>query len=189
MALVGVLALQGAFREHIVMLEKLGAKTRELRQKRDCSGIDALVIPGGESTTMGKLLVELEMLEPLKKAIEAGMPVYGSCAGLILLCKEIENSSQPSLAVLDATVRRNAFGRQVDSFEAVLPVAGLGEEGFPAVFIRAPVICRTGPGVETLAKVGEEAVAVRQDNILATSFHPELTRDTRLHKYFLSLAG
>lgn len=189
MALAGVLALQGAFREHIAMLGRLGVQTRELRQQKDCAGIDALVIPGGESTTMGKLLVELEMLEPLKKAIEGGMPVYGSCAGLILLCREIENSTQPSLAVLDATVRRNAFGRQVDSFEAMLPVDGLGEDAFPAVFIRAPVICRTGPGVKVLAKVGEQAVAVRQDKILATSFHPELTGDTRLHKYFLSMLG
>lgn len=191
--LVGVLALQGAFREHVAALNRLGVATRELRQLKDLQGIDALVIPGGESTTIGKLLVDLEMLEPLRARIEEGMPVYGSCAGLILLCRHIEGSEQPRLDVLDATVRRNAFGRQADSFEANLDIPELGPEPLPAVFIRAPVILATGPKVRVLARVemdgAKRAVAVRQGNILATSFHPELTPDTRFHRHFLELCG
>lgn len=189
--LVGVLALQGAFREHVAALARLGAATREVRQLRDMDGIDAMVIPGGESTTMGKLLTDLEMLEPLRARIRGGMPVYGSCAGLILLCRNIEGSEQPRLGILDATVRRNAFGRQVDSFEAELPIPELGPEPLPAVFIRAPVILATGPEVRVLARVemdgAERAVAVRQGRVLATSFHPELTPDTRFHRYFLDI--
>lgn len=189
--MVGVLALQGAFREHVAALARLGAATREVRQLRDMAGIDAMVIPGGESTTMGKLLTDLRMLEPLRARISEGMPVYGSCAGLILLCRNIEGSEQPRLGLLDATVRRNAFGRQVDSFEADLAIPELGAEPLPAVFIRAPVILSTGPEVRVLARVemdgAERAVAVRQDRILATSFHPELTPDTRFHRYFLDI--
>lgn len=189
--LVGVLALQGAFREHVAALSRLGAATREVRQLRDMAGIDAMVIPGGESTTMGKLLTDLEMLEPLRARIREGMPVYGSCAGLILLCRNIEGSEQPRLGILDATVRRNAFGRQVDSFEADLAIPELGAEPLPAVFIRAPVILATGPEVRVFARVemdgAERAVAVRQDRVLATSFHPELTPDTRFHRYFLDI--
>ena len=189
--LVGVLALQGAFREHVAALARLGAATREVRQLRDMAGIDTMVIPGGESTTMGKLLTDLEMLEPLRARISGGMPVYGSCAGLILLCRSIEGSEQPRLGVLDAVVRRNAFGRQVDSFEADLTIPELGAEPLPAVFTRAPVILSTGPEVRVLARVemdgAERAVAVRQGRILATSFHPELTPDTRFHRYFLDI--
>lgn len=188
---VGVLALQGAFREHAAALARLGAATREVRQLRDMDGIDAMIIPGGESTTMGKLLTDLEMLEPLRARISGGMPVYGSCAGLILLCRNIEGSEQPRLGVLDATVRRNAFGRQVDSFEADLVIPELGAEPLPAVFIRAPVILATGPEVRVLARVemdgAERAVAVRQGRVLATSFHPELTPDTRFHRHFLDI--
>jgi 5'-phosphate synthase pdxT subunit len=183
----GVLALQGAFREHAVALRRLGVKVRELRALKDIDGIDLLVIPGGESTTIGKLLLEGQMLDPLRERIEKGMPVYGSCAGLILLCREIENSDQPRLGVLDATVRRNAFGRQVDSFEAALDIAELGAKPFPAVFIRAPFLTKIGPGVRVLAKANGQAVAVRQKNILATSFHPELTADSRMHRYFLDM--
>lgn len=194
MALIGVLALQGAFREHARALTSLGADVRELRQLPHLDGIDGLVIPGGESTTIGKLLVDLGMMEPLRQRILDGMPVYGSCAGLILLCKDIEDSEQPRLGVLDATVRRNAFGRQVDSFETSLPVKGLNEP-VQGVFIRAPLITRVGTDVDVLARVdmaphggtGEEIVAVRQSRILATSFHPELTPDTRLHRYFLDM--
>lgn len=189
--LVGVLALQGAFREHAAAMRRLGVAVREVRQLRDMAGIDALIIPGGESTTMGKLLVDLGMLEPVRARIDAGMPVYGSCAGLILLCRRIEGSEQPRLGVLDATVRRNAFGRQVDSFEAELPIPELGAEPLPAVFIRAPVILATGPEVRVLARVemdgADRAVAVRQGAVLATSFHPELTDDTRFHQYFLDI--
>lgn len=184
---VGVLALQGAFREHAAAVARLGAEAREVRQLKDMSGIDAMIIPGGESTTMGKLLVDWGMLDPLRERIEKGMPVYGSCAGLILLCREIENSDQPRLGVLDATVRRNAFGRQVDSFETDLEMPELGPLPFQAVFIRAPVLIGVGPKVRVLAKVKGQAVAVRQGNVLATSFHPELTPDVRLHRYFLEM--
>ena len=186
---VGVLALQGAFREHVAAVTRLGATAREVRQLKDIDGIDALIIPGGESTTMGKLLNEWNMLEPLRQRILDGMPVYGSCAGLILLCRDIENSDQPRLGVLDATVRRNAFGRQVDSFETRLSIAEIGADPIPAVFIRAPVITGVGAGVTVLAEVKGQAVAVRQNNILATSFHPELTPDTRMHSYFLSFCS
>lgn len=186
---VGVLALQGAFREHVAAVASLGATAREVRQLKDIEGIDALIIPGGESTTIGKLLNEWNMLEPLRQRILDGMPVYGSCAGLILLCRDIENSDQPRLGVLDATVRRNAFGRQVDSFETNLSIPEIGAPPLPAVFIRAPVITGVGAGVKVLAKVDGQAVAVRQNNILATSFHPELTPDTRMHSYFLSFCG
>jgi 5'-phosphate synthase pdxT subunit len=183
----GVLALQGAFREHAVALRRLGVMVRELRALKDVDGIDLLVIPGGESTTIGKLLLEGQMLDPLRERIEKGMPVYGSCAGLILLCREIEDSDQPRLGVLDATVRRNAFGRQADSFEAALDIAELGAKPFPAVFIRAPFLTKIGPGVHVLARANGQAVAVRQKNILATSFHPELTADSRMHRYFLAM--
>ena len=186
---VGVLALQGAFREHVAAVASLGATAREVRQLKDIEGIDALIIPGGESTTIGKLLNEWNMLEPLRQRILDGMPVYGSCAGLILLCREIENSDQPRLGVLDATVRRNAFGRQVDSFETNLSIPEIGADPLPAVFIRAPVITGVGAGVKVLAEVDGQAVAVRQNNILATSFHPELTPDTRMHSYFLSFCS
>ena len=186
---VGVLALQGAFREHVAAVTRLGATAREVRQLKDIDGIDALIIPGGESTTMGKLLNEWNMLEPLRQRILDGMPVYGSCAGLILLCREIEDSDQPRLGVLDATVRRNAFGRQVDSFETDLSIPEIGADPIPAVFIRAPVITGMGAGVTVLAEVKGQAVAVRQNNILATSFHPELTPDTRMHSYFLSFCS
>ena len=186
---VGVLALQGAFREHVAAVTRLGATAREVRQLKDIDGIDALIIPGGESTTMGKLLNEWNMLEPLRQRILDGMPVYGSCAGLILLCREIEDSDQPRLGVLDATVRRNAFGRQVDSFETDLNIPEIGADPIPAVFIRAPVITGVGAGVTVLSEVKGQAVAVRQNNILATSFHPELTPDTRMHSYFLSFCS
>ena len=186
---VGVLALQGAFREHVAAVSRLGVAAREVRQLKDMDGIDAMIIPGGESTTMGKLLNEWHMLEPLRERIMQGMPVYGSCAGLILLCRTIENSDQPRLGVLDATVRRNAFGRQVDSFETELSMPEVGPDPVPAVFIRAPVLISVGPEVRVLAEVKGQAVAVRQNNILATSFHPELTPDTRMHSYFLSFCS
>lgn len=189
--LVGLLALQGAFREHRLMLESMGTQTRELRQRKDIAGIDALVIPGGESTTIGKLLVDLEMLEPLRALISEGLPAFGTCAGLITLANDIEGKDQPKLGGIDMTVRRNAFGRQVDSFEANLPINELGKPDYPAVFIRAPLITATGPGVQILATVEQNGqqypVAVRQNNLLASSFHPELTSDTRLHRYFLEM--
>ena len=187
MPAVGVLALQGAFREHVAALRRIGARAVEIRQRRHIEGIDALIIPGGESTTIGKLLADWDMLDPLKTRLQSGMPVYGSCAGLILLCKTIEDSDQPRLGVLNAKVRRNAFGRQTDSFEAKLAVPEIGGVPFHAVFIRAPVITEVGPGVRVLAEIDGQAVAVRENNILATSFHPELTRDLRLHRYFAGM--
>lgn len=190
---VGVLALQGAFREHSRVLARLGAQVRELRQASDLPGIDALVIPGGESTTIGKLLVELDMMDTLKQRLEGGMPAFGTCAGLILLCKNIEYSAQPRLGVIDAQVRRNAFGRQVDSFEAPLSITGLDPEPFNGVFIRAPVILDIGPGVQSLAHVLQDGierpVAIRQGNVLAASFHPELTEDDRMHRAFLKMCN
>lgn len=188
---IGVLALQGAFREHIASMRRLGVEAREVRQKRDLAGLDAMILPGGESTTVGKLLSELDMMAPLRDSICNGMPVFGTCAGLILLCIEIEDSDQPRLGVLKASVRRNAFGRQVDSFETRISVAGLDPEPFPAVFIRAPVILSVGENVQELAHVlqdgQERMVAVRQEKILAASFHPELTHDDRMHRYFLKM--
>lgn len=183
---VGVLALQGAFREHVAAVTRLGAAATEVRRPAELDAVDAMILPGGESTAIGRLLQQSGLLDPLRQRILDGMPVFGSCAGLILLCREIENSDQLRLGVLDATVRRNAFGRQVDSFETPLRLPELGSGTIPAVFIRAPVITRTGPKVQVLASINGQAVAVRQDNILAISFHPELTADTRLHSYFLS---
>lgn len=195
---VGVLALQGAFREHVNMLREVGVEAVEVRRKEHLDGVDGLVLPGGESTTMGKLLVEWDLLEPIRQRYAAGMPIYGTCAGLILLSNDIEGHDQPRLGLLNATVRRNAFGRQVDSFECALPLPMLeeGDKPFPAVFIRAPLILRAGEGVEVLARVGQktgqesgsgEVVAVRQGHILATSFHPELTGDCRIHRYFADM--
>lgn len=189
--LIGVLALQGAFREHCQMLGRLGARVRELRQRKDLDGIDALVLPGGESTTIGKLLTELQMLEILQRRLAEGMPAFGTCAGLILLAREIEDSDQPRLGALDIKVRRNAFGRQVDSFETPLSVNGLDPAPFPAVFIRAPLIMEVGKNVNILASVLENGVerpvAVRQGDIIAASFHPELTSDGRMHRHFLKI--
>ncbi len=188
---IGLLALQGAFREHCNAMRALGCDVSELRQKKHLAGIDAMIIPGGESTAIGKLLVDLDMLDTVREMLREGLPVYGSCAGLILLCKTIIGSEQPRLGLLDAAVRRNAFGRQVDSFECNLPVPVLGDAPFPAVFIRAPLIESAGPEVDVLAEVEmggqNKPVAVRQGNILATSFHPELTDDMRFHRYFLDM--
>lgn len=191
--LIGVLALQGAFREQIASLRALGAKTREIRQLKDLDGIDAVVVPGGESTTIGKLLNDLEIMPALRERLAKGTPVFGTCAGLILLCDDIEGSDQPRIGGLKARVIRNAFGRQIDSFEEDLPVAGLDAAPFPAVFIRAPLISETGPEVEIMATVKRDGrdyvAAVRQGHILAASFHPELTPDLRFHKYFLEMIG
>lgn len=191
---IGVLALQGAFKEHIDKLDKLGVEATEIRQRPDLENLSGIIIPGGESTTIGKLLNELEIMEPLKKMIQNGLPVFGTCAGMILLCKNIENSDkkpndQPRLGVLDATALRNAFGRQVDSFEKKLKIPALGETPFPAVFIRAPAISQVGSAVEILAKLpgAETPVAIRQKNILAASFHPELTNDLRFHSLFADM--
>lgn len=184
---VGVLALQGAFREHRLVLERMGIKSREVKKAEHLEGIGGLIIPGGESTTIGKLLVDFGIQEPLLKLIAEGMPVFGTCAGMIVMAKEIVGSQQPRLGVMDIVVRRNAFGRQVDSFETDLEVKGI--EGGPvrAVFIRAPYIEAAGEGVEILAEFAGKAVMARQGNCLATAFHPELTSDNRIHHLFIQM--
>ncbi len=189
--IVGVLALQGDFREHITMLESLDVETREVRTPEELRSVDALVIPGGESTTIGRLATIYGLMEPIRNRCEAGMPVLGTCAGMIFLSSSTAEGDQPQLGVLDACVRRNAFGRQVDSFEADLEVVGL-EDLMHAVFIRAPWIEKIGASVDVLASVLDHAgetrpVVVRQSRVLATSFHPELTSDTRLHEMLLEL--
>jgi 5'-phosphate synthase pdxT subunit len=187
---IGVLALQGAFIEHEHVLARLGVQPVEVRLPEHLEGLDGLIIPGGESTTMGLLAQKWGLLEPLQAFARSGRPIWGTCAGMILLAKEVVDGvpGQPILGLMDITVRRNAFGRQVDSFEADLAVPLLGDPPFHAVFIRAPVIERVGAGVEVLAALEDgTAVAVQQGNLLATAFHPELTRDERFHHYFLKL--
>jgi len=192
-ARIGVLALQGDFREHLAALERVGAAARPVRLAEQLEGLDGLVIPGGESTVMGKLMVEYGLLESLRTLIAAGTPVWGTCAGLVLLSKETDNAlaGQPLLASLDVRTRRNAFGPQRASFEADVRVPTLGAQPYHAIFIRAPAIEWVGAGVETLGRLEDEQqtiVAVRQDNVLATAFHPEVTGDLRFHDYFLGLA-
>jgi len=183
---IGVLALQGAFIEHVQMLERLGANAREVRLPSDLKGLDGLIIPGGESTTIGKLLVHYELLEPLRHLVNSGFPIYGTCAGTILLAKDIGGLDQPLLATMDLVVERNAFGRQLQSFETDVKIAGLGEEPFRAIFIRAPAIRSTGPGVDVLASLDNGTiVAARQNSLLVSCFHPELTNDDRFHRAFL----
>ncbi len=185
--LVGVLALQGAFREHEHMLQKCGAATRQVRLPHQLDGLDALVIPGGESTTMGKLMLEYDLFNPLRSFIQSGRPVFGTCAGLIMLAKEIVGSNQPRLGLMDIAVERNAFGRQVESFETHLEMPALGPEPLRAVFIRAPYIVSAGPDVQVLATFQDKIVCARQANMLVAAFHPELTEDDRLHRYFLDM--
>ncbi len=191
---VGVLALQGDFLEHRHMLERMGVTVSEVRTEKMLHEIDGIIIPGGESTTIGMLLVKYNMLHTLKSCIEQGMPVFGTCAGTILLAGDIEGLArlgghlQPSLGVMDITVQRNAYGRQVDSFETTLAFAGSERSSMRALFIRAPQITRVGPGVEILAALPDgNPVAVREGNILAVTFHPELTEDTNVHRYFLKM--
>ena len=188
MPVVGVLALQGSFREHIEMLERLDVQTREVRLPRELASLDGLIIPGGESTTIGKLLVAYSLAEELRGMALKGFPIWGTCAGMILLAKDIGRNSQPLLGVMDVKVRRNAFGRQRESFETELTIAELGPEPFHAIFIRAPWVESVGAGVRELARLDSGAiVAARQNNLLVTAFHPELTDDVRFHRYFLNL--
>lgn len=193
---IGVLALQGDFREHIQAMERLGAEGRAVRLPRDLDGLDGLIIPGGESTVMGKLMVAYELDQPLREAIASGLPTWGTCAGLILLARETDNAlaGQPLLAAMDIRVCRNAFGTQRESFEVDLAVPTLGEQPVHAVFIRAPIVESVGPDVEVLARVESnlfgapgDIVAVRQGSLLGTAFHPEVTDDLRFHSYFLSI--
>ncbi|OPX90304.1 MAG: Glutamine amidotransferase subunit PdxT [Pelotomaculum sp. PtaB.Bin104] len=182
---IGVLALQGAFREHQQILEACGVETVQIRKATQLEGISALIIPGGESTTIGKLLKDFNLFEPIAHMAREGLPVFGTCAGMILLAKVINGSKQPSLGLMDICVDRNAFGRQVDSFEEDLDIPVLGAEPYRAVFIRAPYVTNVGPEAQVLAKCGEKIVLVRQGRFLAAAFHPELTGDTRLHRYFI----
>lgn len=184
---IGVLALQGAFQEHLAAVRALGAEGVEVRLPRDLGGLDGLIIPGGESTTMGKLAAMYGLDTAIRQFNqEAGRPVYGTCAGMILVARDA-GRPQPVLALIDLSVRRNAFGRQVDSFETDLAIPVLGAAPFPAVFIRAPSIGEVGPGVEVLARLADGTpVAAQQGRVLVTSFHPELTGDLRLHRYFLA---
>jgi len=186
---IGVLALQGDVREHARMLDHVGVEPVEVRRPAELESVDGLVIPGGESTTIGKLAATFDLLEPLQKAVAEGMPAFGSCAGMILLATEVLDGrpDQQLVGGLDITVRRNAFGRQVDSFEADLSVVGLAGGPLHAVFIRAPWVEHAGGSVEVLAKTAGRIVAVRQGALLATSFHPELTDDTRMHGLFADL--
>ncbi len=186
---VGVLALQGDFREHLKVLSDLGAEAVSVRRPEELDSVAGLIIPGGESSVMDKLTRLFAMAEPLKKAIQAGLPVYGTCAGLIMLADEVLDSidGQQSLGGLDVSVRRNAFGSQLDSFETDLTVPVIGEAPLHAVFIRAPIVERVGNSVRVLAVLDDgRIVAVEQGNLLGTSFHPEVTNDPRFHEYFLT---
>lgn len=189
---IAVLALQGAFLEHEMILRKLGVDCFEVRQKQDwLQEKDALIIPGGESTTQGKLLDELELLSPIREEIENGLPVFGTCAGLILLSRDVEGNSEtapapPRLGTMQITTARNAYGRQLGSFRVESTFAGI-EGQIPMTFIRAPYIKETTEAVEVLAKVDDRIVAARQGNQLVTAFHPELDADTHVHEYFLNM--
>jgi 5'-phosphate synthase pdxT subunit len=186
MVRIGVLALQGDFREHVTVLDSLGVKAVPVRLPSQLQGLDGLIIPGGESTTISKLMVSFGLREELQARGKAGLPIWGTCAGMILLAKEVDDADLSLLALMDIKVKRNAFGRQVDSFEADLPVTALGEKPFHAVFIRAPLVEGVGDGVEVLGRLPQgDIVAARQGMLLATAFHPELTPDLRFHEYFL----
>lgn len=185
---VGILGLQGDVREHAAALERAGAAPVVVKRDEELAAVDGMVLPGGESTTIGKLLDRFGLLEPLRARVDDGMPLYGTCAGLILMARDIagREDAPHRLGCLDVTVRRNAYGRQVDSFEADLDVKGL-DAPFRAVFIRAPMIERVGTGVEVLADSDGAPVMVRSRRLLATSFHPEMTGDGRVHELFVSM--
>ena len=184
---IGVLALQGAFREHIEALRELGVDAVEVRLPEQLEGLDGLIIPGGESTTIGKLAVQYGLAEAIRRYVSDDNPVYGTCAGMIMLSKDV-GMDQPLFGLMDIKVERNAFGRQLDSFETDLDIPALGNEPFHAVFIRAPKIEDVGDGVEVLARLDDGTpVAARQGKMIVTAFHPELTEDLRFHRYFLDL--
>lgn len=184
MTRVGVLGLQGDVREHFAVLDALGAAPLVVKTPSELRQAEALVIPGGESTTIGKLTARFGLLDPLRQAIEDGLPAYGTCAGMILLASAVSDGDQPLIGVLDVVVRRNAFGRQNESFETELSIKGVAEP-FRAVFVRAPWIEKTGADVDVLASVDDHPVMVRQGKIIATSFHPELTGDGRIHQMLI----
>lgn len=185
---IGVLALQGAFIEHVKMLQQLGVETEEVRLPKHLEGLDGLIIPGGESTTISRLLHEWDLIQPIKAKYAEGMGIWGTCAGAILLAERGAELEFPGLELMDITIARNAFGRQVDSFTVDLDFPDIGAKPFSTVFIRAPIITAVGAKAEILATLEDGTiVAARQDKLLATSFHPELTSDNRIHAYFLRM--
>lgn len=187
---IGVLAAQGAFAEHIEVLRQLEVEAVPVRLPRELVNLDGLIIPGGESTSISRLMLGDDLLDRIKSQAEDGLPVFGTCAGMILLASDVSDSRVKSLGLLKINVKRNAFGRQKDSFETDLVIPALGEKPFPGVFIRAPAIERANDGVEILARLTDSTiVAVRQQNIVASAFHPELTDDPRFHQYFLDIAA
>lgn len=185
--LIGVVTIQGDFAEHMEMLQRLSVQTKGVRLPKDLEGVDGVIIPGGESTTLGIVGNRYGLFDALRERIEEGLPVFGTCAGAIVLAKTILESDQPRIGVLDIVINRNAYGRQKDSFEADIYVSKLGEFPVRGVFIRAPVIEAVGENVDVLAELEGKPVFVQQGKILATTFHPELTDDTRIHRYFLWL--
>lgn len=185
--MVGILALQGDVGEHAAALERAGARALAVKSRNDLAAVDALVIPGGESTTVMKLLERAALERPIVERVRTGMPLWGTCMGMIVAARDVAGLAQPTLGLIDITVRRNAFGRQNDSAEVDLAIPVLGAQPFPAVFIRAPWIERCGPAVRLLAERDGHGVMVREENVLATSFHPELVADPRVHRYFLQM--
>jgi 5'-phosphate synthase pdxT subunit len=187
---IGVLALQGAFREHLDTLGSIGVEGVRVREPADLEGVSGLILPGGESTTMRQLIERWGMRQPILDLADSGAPLFGTCAGMIVLAAEIAGGEPPILPLLDITVERNAFGRQLESFEAELPVPILGDTSVHAVFIRAPIVERTGPGVDVLARLDDgRVVAVRERNVIATAFHPELAGETRFHRLLATMAA
>ena len=186
---IGILALQGAVREHANSLRNCGVEPVEIRYPEQLPEVKGLIIPGGESTTVGKLLVKYEMLGPITEMGRQGFPIFGTCTGLILLAKEIIGSDQPRLGLMNITVERNAFGRQIASFEQDIPIPELGTSLFHAVFIRAPYITAVGQGVQIMTQLAEKILLVREENLLAAAFHPELTADLRIHQYFINICN
>ena len=186
---IGVLASQGAFAEHIKILKQLGVEAVPVRLPGELRGVDGLIIPGGESTTIRRLISDYNMMSEIVALAKAGMPVFGTCAGMVLMAEKVLGNELEPLGLMNMSVKRNAFGRQIDSFETELSIPVLGETPFPGVFIRAPVITQSDGNVEVLARLSDgTAVAARQGKLLVSAFHPELTTDLRLHKYFLDIA-
>ncbi len=185
---IGILATQGAFIEHITLLKQLDTEALPVRLPGELKGLDGLIIPGGESTTISRLMTAYNLMEKVSVLARGGLPLFGTCAGMILMAKHISGNSMPSLGLMDISVRRNAFGRQIDSFETDLVIPALGEMPFPAVFIRAPIIEKCDNGVDIMARLSDGTiVATREGKMLAAAFHPELTGDLRLHQYFLDI--
>jgi len=187
---IGVLASQGAFAEHIATLHQLEVEALPVRLSEELSGLDGLIIPGGESTSISRLMLDYNLATEIRELAKNGLPIFGTCAGMILLASQISDSDAEPIGVMDITVRRNAFGRQVDSFETELKIPVLGEKPFPGIFIRAPLIERAGSEVEILARLADGTdVTARQGKLLASAFHPELTNDLRFHQYFLDIVA